>query len=129
MVVISQKQQLLTRVVSCLRFDKDDKSVLHVEIDSIISYLAKYEVPVPPQQYEAVVIEVLNSEVVGKLQVGERKSLEYVAEILVVLGSNILQAAEISARTNVDSETDDIVEKLEEARARWDKQEKLDLLP
>ena len=53
--------------------------------------------------------------------------------MLIGLGSNILQAAEISARTNVVSETDDISKKLEEARAGWDKrakeQEKSDFLP
>lgn len=122
MVVISQKQQLLTRVASCLRLDKADKSTLRVEIDSIISYLAQYGIVVPPRQYEAVAIEVLNNEVVNKLQMGERNSFGVIAEMLIILASNILQAAEISARANVASETDDISEQLKEARIRWDKQ-------
>ena len=124
MVVISQKQQLLTRVASCLRLDKDDKSNLHVEIDAILVYLSDYGIPVPPKQYGIAAIDVLKNEVVNKLKMGERNSLEYIAEMLVVLGSNILQAAEISARTNMVSETDDISEKLEEARAGWDKRAK-----
>jgi hypothetical protein len=124
MVVISQKQQLLTRVASCLRLDKDDKSNLHVEIDAILVYLSDYGIPVPPKQYEIAAIDMLKNEVVNKLKMGERNSLEYIAEMLVVLGSNILQAAEISARTNMVSETDDISKKLEEARAGWDKRAK-----
>ena len=124
MVVISRKQQLLTRVASCLKLDKVDKSVLHVEIDGIMSYLAEYGIPVPPQQYEAVAIEMLNNEVVNKLQMGERNSIDVIAEMLIILASNILQAAEISARANVDSETDNISEQLKKARIKWDKQAK-----
>jgi len=104
--------------------DKDDKSNLHVEIDAILVYLSDYGIPVPPKQYEIAAIDMLKNEVENKLKMGERNSLEYIAEMLVVLGSNILQAAEISARTNMVSETDDISEKLEEARAGWDKRAK-----
>jgi|TARA_R110002110_G_scaffold12647_15_gene59838 hypothetical protein len=113
--------------------DKDDKSNLHVEMDTILTHLVDYGIPVPPKQYEIAAIDMLKNEVVNKLKMGERNSIEYIAEMLIVLGSNILQAAEISARTNMVSETDDISKKLEEARAGWDKrakeQEKSDFLP
>lgn len=98
MSVISQRQQLTTRVASCLKLDKRDQGNLHVEIDAIIQYLADYDIVVPPAQYEKYVVEMLNNEVVNKLKFGQGDVLRYVANMLIELAENVLKAATISGQ-------------------------------
>jgi len=109
MVVIPQNQQLLTRVASCLRLDKKDKTVLHVEIDAVMAYLSDYDIPVAPRQYEEIAIEMLNSEVVGKVKLGNKGALEQVATLLIVLAVNMLEAAEFSAQESYEIDPPDIM--------------------
>jgi len=109
MVVISQKHQLLARIASCLRLDKKDKSNLHVEIDAIMVYLADYGIPVAPRQYETLATEMLNNEVVGKVKLGEPGMLEYIANMLLTLAVNMLQAAELSAHESHNDEPPELM--------------------
>lgn len=105
-MLISPRERLLNRVVSCLRLDRKDPTHLHIELDALIQYLHGFGFIVPPFQYEQLVKKMLSEQVLNKNT--PPGIIVRIAEALIQLAENILAQAEESARKNIYTEPESI---------------------
>jgi hypothetical protein len=105
MVLISDRDRLLNRLSSCLKRDKKDSTHLHVEVDSIITYLAEFGIYVPPTQYEALVSKMLTEQLVDT-PLGQTDLMRNISIALVDLAATLILAAEASPIEDMPEDPD-----------------------
>ena len=109
--MISSTDRLLTRIVSCLRLDKKNPEHLHVEMDAIVAHLDTYGLPVPQQQYEALVKKMLKEQVKNKVELGEPFMMKKIAAAFVELAINLITVAELSFKRNIETTPEEVKER------------------
>ena len=92
MRMITEIKSLLMRLGSCIRMDRTNPQNLHVEIDSVVAYLAEYNLYVPNAGYTKLVQKMLDEQVLGKIpiDINEAYLKRQIADALLQLASNMI---------------------------------------
>lgn len=133
--MISLNNRIITQLLSTIYVDKQDKSVVKVNIDNAVNILSNFGYNLPSNLFERKLEEMLNAKLAGKAKVSD--GLKYaIAEMILVLSEKMhVDESEIVkylSTHNTEQDAKEIQEKIHNWRKEYygsmDKSEKAALL-